>query len=38
MPRASEMSGERETLLSPMDETGGREKRRTATAYVMTGA
>jgi hypothetical protein len=26
MPRASEMSGERETLLSPMEETGGAGK------------
>jgi hypothetical protein len=38
MPRASEMSGEREMLLSSMEATGGREKRWTATAYVMTGA
>jgi hypothetical protein len=33
MPRASEMSGEGETPLSPMEATAGRENRRTATAY-----
>jgi hypothetical protein len=38
MPRASEMPGEREMLLSSMEATGERENRWTATAYVMTGA
>jgi hypothetical protein len=38
MPRASEMSGEREMLLSPMEETVERENRRTATVDVMTVA
>jgi hypothetical protein len=32
MPRASEMSGEREMLLSSMEATAEWEKRRTATA------
>jgi hypothetical protein len=38
MPPASEISAEREMLLSPMEEAEERQKRRTATAYVMTAA
>jgi hypothetical protein len=38
MPRASEISGEREMLLSSMEATEESENRFTATVCVMTAA